>query len=106
MTRRVVRFALVGVLIAGGLGTTAFSWPWSKQQADTYRTQAVGLGTVSSTISTSGPLSSITALTLNFRTSNTLRALNVKVGDRVQAGQALAQLDTTDATSAVQIAQT
>src|SRR6476620_3011236 len=91
--QRGVGIGLIALLLLSTAGTAAFSWPWSKAAADTYRTQAVTRANVATTIATSGPLSATTSLNLSFPSAGTLKQVYVKQGDHVQAGQALAQLD-------------
>jgi multidrug efflux pump subunit AcrA (membrane-fusion protein) len=65
-------------------------------------------GTVSSTVSGTGNVTAPSTYALNFASpagGNTVTAINVKVGDKVTAGQALATVDSTTLQTALQVAQ-
>ena len=53
-------------------------------------------GEIRSTISATGPITNPASLPLTFKSSGKLVDLRVQVGDRVTAGQVLAQLDASD----------
>ena len=102
---RGVAIGLIAILLLSGGGVAAFTWPWSKPAADTYRTQPVTRGTVATTVTTSGPLSAISNLSFGFQTAGTITQVDVKVGDQVKAGQQIAQLDNTDVAATLKTAR-
>lgn len=60
------------------------------------QTAAVHRGTINSTVNATGSVIAQTNARLSFKTSGRIAEVSVKPGDTVQAGQTLAQLDTTD----------
>ncbi len=69
------------------------------------QTTAVQQGTVLATVSSSGTLEAAQNLGLNFTTGGTLTNIYVKVGQKVKAGQALAQVDPTSSEDALEQAE-
>jgi RND family efflux transporter MFP subunit len=63
----------------------------------TSRTTTVGVGTVMTTVSSSGNVTAPNDVTVNFATGGKLTELDVKVGDKVKEGQLLARVDSTAA---------
>lgn len=61
-----------------------------------YVTEEVKKGSVIQTVSATGKVKSASEIELNFKNTGKLSVLNVKVGDKVKAGQVLAQLKATD----------
>jgi len=61
-----------------------------------YITQTVTKGDVVQTVSATGQIKSASEIELNFKNTGKLSILNVKVGDKVEADQILAQLRATD----------
>lgn len=78
----------------------------SSASATGQRTVTVTRGTVQATVSASGSLSAVSTASENFTSGGTLKSLDVTVGEQVHAGQVLATLDSTQAGSAEQSAQT
>lgn len=70
-----------------------------------YTLAAVTKGTVISSVSGSGQVSTSSQLNLTPTVSGTITYINVKAGDQVSAGQALFSLDDTDAIKAVRDAK-
>ena len=68
----------------------------AKATENSYTTKKVREGSI--TLATSGSVSLVPGQekTLSFTDSGTVAALNVAVGDKVKAGQVLAQLDNLD----------
>ena len=71
----------------------------------TGRTATVARGTVESTVSGSGSLSSPSDAGVDFVTGGTLTEVDVKPGDKVAKGQVLAKVDPTTANATLQQAQ-
>jgi len=87
--------ALVLVAIAAGSVVAVNSSPATTA---TTPTATVARGTVTKTVSASGNLSAKTTIGVDFSGSGgTVTAIDVKVGDTVTAGQALAKVDDTSA---------
>jgi HlyD family secretion protein len=107
------RILLVVVILAvlagaGKLGYDRFIVAPQKVAAATQNQAqlvAVRQGTLTATVSTTGPLVAVTQAKLSFRTAGVLKELDVQVGSTVKAGDVLAKLDTTDLDSALAQAQ-
>lgn len=100
---------IVGILIAA---VVAGVFWWQSQQAAAQnatqiRQETVALGTILSTVSTTGALSPDSQVSLYFGASapSPVAQLNVAVGDEVKAGAVLAELNTTDLQLAVKQAE-
>jgi macrolide-specific efflux system membrane fusion protein len=83
----------------GAVHTTASSAP------ATPRTSAVSRGVVLSSVSASGTVQAATNLSVGFQTSGLVTSISVKPGQRVNKGQVLGALDSTDAAAAVKQAE-
>ncbi len=77
----------------------------SSATVTTYIVRPATLGTVQTTVTGTGQVSSSQELTVNPQVSGTVTSIRVKDGDTVQAGQVLATLDSTDAEFSLQNAQ-
>ena len=87
--------ALVLVAVAGG---SVFAVNSSPTTTTTTPTATVARGTVTKTVSASGNLSAKSTIGVDFSGSaGTVTEIDVKVGDTVTAGQALAKVDDTSA---------
>ncbi len=86
--------AAVTLLLLGGLVVAACTAQSQKKTAaaSTYQTSPVRRGDLSVSVSGTANLSAQTVADLAFSTTGTLAVLNVQPGDRVKAGQVLAQL--------------
>jgi HlyD family secretion protein len=62
-------------------------------------------GNLTATLSAAGTVAARSRVVLTFQASGQVKEIDVKVGDQVKAGQALAKLDTTDLERAVSKAQ-
>jgi HlyD family secretion protein len=89
------RFLIAYGVIAVLLGTGTFLMVRGSSAGVQYRTTAAVLGTVTQTVSLSGNLASATQNDLDFASAGRVSAVNVQVGQSVDAGTALATLDTT-----------
>ena len=103
---RWVNALLAAAVIALGVGAY-FIVNTSSTPATTasIRTAAVTRGVVLSSVSATGNVQAASQLSVNFRTSGTLSAVLVKVGQHVKAGQILGRIDPTDAKAAVSEAE-
>ena len=105
--KKINRWVIVGVVViivaaVALLGGKTFQ-PQQTQAADT--TVKATTGDLTGSINSSGHLSPEEDVTLSMATTGIAKAVNVKVGDQVKAGDVLVQLDDTDAQLAVQKAQ-
>lgn len=66
-----------------------------KPPTHTYSTVVAGVGSLSETITGSGKVDSDSHVSLSFKKAGTVASVNVKVGDKVYAGEVLASLDST-----------
>lgn len=94
----IVVATLAGGVVVASRGSTA------APAADT-RTTTVQRGNITQTVSVSGSIDASSQTRLGFKSGGRLAALYVTVGQAVQAGAPLAQLDTADLQSAVRTAQ-
>ncbi len=94
--------AVVIVLILGG-------WYYyskaSSATVTTYTVRPVALGTIRTTVSGTGQVSSSQQITINPKVSAAVTSINVKNGDEVTAGQVIATLDSTTAGFSLQNAR-
>jgi HlyD family secretion protein len=97
---RVVRGSVALALVASGVVACA-----TTNAPPTPRTAPVELTAITSGVAATGALTSLTEQNLGFTTGGQLSAVNVKVGDRVTAGQVLAQIDPFSAQQAFNQAQ-
>jgi HlyD family secretion protein len=92
-----IRIALVAVIAAGvALGAYLRFRPTQVDAASSTSTATVSRRSLSSTVSAAGNIQSHQTADLTFGQSGTVKTIKVKVGDKVKAGDVLAQLDTSD----------
>ncbi|HUW79226.1 MAG TPA: biotin/lipoyl-binding protein [Candidatus Nanopelagicaceae bacterium] len=104
---RKATLAINGVLIlalAGG-GYYAYNKINPPVAAAAIRTVTAAMGTVTSSVSASGSLTSPGDMGLIFPSNGVLTSIRVAVGDHVKRGQLLATIDSTNATTALAQAQ-
>ncbi len=94
VSTRVLAINAVLVLAIGAGGYLGYTTLHPKAAPVTLQTTTVSRGDVQSTVSASGKVISPGDVGLAPLVSGTLKTLNVKVGDHVNAGQQLASLDT------------
>ena len=101
--------AIITIAVLGGAGWFGFQrFQESRAQLDeqpTYETVSVERGTISSTVSATGSIEPEAEVALSFRASGRVEQVLVSVGQPVEAGQLLAQLDVTDASLALEQAE-
>lgn len=96
-----VVLAIVGV--AGWFGFQRFQQQRAAlAEVPTYETVAVERGSISSTVSATGSIEPEAEVALSFRSAGRIEQVLVSVGQTVEAGQVLAQLDVTDAELALE----
>ena len=86
----VVGTAVVIILVAAGVGAYAAT----DGRSPTYRTATVARASVDRTLAETGTAASATSVTASFANAGTVTSVGVRPGQRVTAGQTLAQLDT------------
>ena len=96
----VALIVIVGLVLYFTLRTPASSGPTTRTQDFTVATT-----TMETTVSASGTIEPAQRSDLTFTSAGTVTAVNVAVGDKVTAGEALAAIDTTDLQTAVTQAQ-
>ena len=94
--------AILLLLAAGGYG--GYKWFGSKNTT-TYPTATVAKATITDAIEATGTLSAIKESAMGFKNDDTITAINVEPGDKVNKGQVLAQQDPASLESALQQAQ-
>jgi HlyD family secretion protein len=100
---------LVIIIVLAGVGGAAFLRFGSQGARAAAPTSGqmttVSLGSLAATVAGAGNITSHAAVNLSFGTSGVVTKLNVNQGDRVIAGQVLAQLDTSNLELQLQNAQ-
>ncbi|WP_033339301.1 efflux RND transporter periplasmic adaptor subunit [Catenuloplanes japonicus] len=89
--------AIVGVGVWAYLSFAQPARSEASTNTGTTRTLTVQQGTVTSSVSADGSVSSATTASASFGTSGTVTEISVKVGDAVKKGQVLAKVDPTAA---------
>jgi len=100
-TPRILAINGVLLLLVGGAGLWGYSVLHPKAAATSLQTVTVSQGDVQATVSATGKVVSPSDVGLAPLAAGTLKALYVQVGDRVRSGEKLAQLDTTNLTTAL-----
>src|SRR5580700_12051261 len=98
-----INVSLAVILVA--VGITSYLEIRPASQSTALVTSAVQQGTVLATVSASGTLEAAQDLGLNFTTGGKVTAIDVKVGQRVTAGQLLAEVDPTSSKDSLDQAQ-
>lgn len=90
-----IKIAALALIVLAVLGA-GYYFIFGRKTTTTDQTQTVTVskGTISPNIVVSGMVGSENKIDLNFKVSGTLKSVSVKVGEKVKAGQELAQIDT------------
>ena len=95
-SKRLLRNTILLTILPAGvaLGVYACLWTASSHAAgERYRTEAVGRGDISQTVSATGTLNPVVLVRVGTQVSGTVSRLHAEFNDRVQAGQILVELD-------------
>jgi RND family efflux transporter MFP subunit len=95
-----ILFAFVGILIISAAGYFGFSTSKTPEPTPTPQTVSVTRCDVEQTVTAPGNLVNVNQAEVNMPTEGRLSSVNVRVGDKVQAGQILAELDPVTTTQA------
>jgi multidrug efflux pump subunit AcrA (membrane-fusion protein) len=98
--RAVILFAFVGVLIISAAGYFGFSSSKVPEATPTPQTVSVTRCDVEQTVTAPGNLVNVNQAEVNMPTEGRIASVNVRVGDKVRAGQILAELDPVTTTQA------
>jgi len=98
--RAVILFAFVGVLIISAAGYFGFSSSKVPEATPTPQTVSVTRCDVEQTVTAPGNLVNVNQAEVNMPTDGRIASVNVRVGDKVLAGQILAELDPVTTTQA------
>src|SRR5919197_743672 len=89
---RLLLLGLAAAVALGGAYIAIAGNPLTRnQQVTTYQTAAVTQGTLQVTVAATGPVSNPVSVPLSFKSSGKLSEIDVAIGQRVTAGQALAK---------------
>ncbi len=92
-TKIILTILLVAIILAGGTFAVRAYQFQQKAAENTWQTQTLKRGPLTSLVSADGTLASLQAVSLSWETSGVVASVNVKVGDVVKAGDELAGLD-------------
>lgn len=102
--RRLLTVVLLFAILGAG-GWAAYYYLWlprqAEQQQPAFETVTIARGSIASTVSATGNIAPEAEVTLAFRSAGRIEHALVSAGQPVQAGQLLAQLETTDLTLAL-----
>jgi HlyD family secretion protein len=87
---------IVAAITAVSVGAYLRLHPQDASAATNVATATVTRGTLTATVNTAGNIQAHQQADLSFGQSGTVKAINVEVGERVKAGDVLAELDTAD----------
>ena len=86
-------FVLVAILVVGASGYFGFATTQEPEPTPTPQTVSVAMCDVEQTVTAPGNLVNVNEADVTMPAEGKLSAVNVRVGDRVRAGQTLAELD-------------
>ncbi|NPV89145.1 MAG: efflux RND transporter periplasmic adaptor subunit [Firmicutes bacterium] len=93
-----------GLILLLAIGFGCYKYFYTNNQV-TYLASMAQKGTITDAIECTGTLESVRSVGLSFKSVENVTVLNVKPGDRVEAGQVLAEQDTKELSAAVSQAQ-
>lgn len=96
------------IVVLAAIGGGAYLYLQNKSQANqqtNYQTATVTQGSIAETVSTSGSVRAAKSAEVDWQTSGQVNSVDVQVGQTVQSGQQLAQLDPNTVSSSVLDAQ-
>lgn len=96
---------LVAVFLTLIIAAGWYWWARGHQKAPNFLTVTAGKGSIVETVSTSGKIEALHSIGLSFKNPGTIKAIYVKEGQSVKAGQLLALQDPTDLELQVKEAQ-
>ena len=96
----IVLFSIVGILIISAAGYFGFSTSKTPEPTPTPQTVAVTRCDVEQTVTAPGNLVNVNQADVQMPTTGRISKVNFRVGDRVRAGQILAELDPVTTTQA------
>ncbi|MFQ5421991.1 MAG: efflux RND transporter periplasmic adaptor subunit, partial [Anaerolineae bacterium] len=107
MKRTLIIALILLVVVGGGVASYLLITPdtYSVAEDPTIETLVIKTDTIVATVSGSARLEAIETADLSFEASGTVAKIYVTEGARVEAGTLLAELDTTDLSRAVQLAE-
>jgi macrolide-specific efflux system membrane fusion protein len=103
--RKALASILVAVLLAGGGYGAWYAWARSADQAPAQATAVAQKGDLEDTVSATGTLQPRDYVDVGTQVSGQLKKLHVEIGDRVEKGQLLAEIDSTVYLSRVEATQ-
>ncbi len=103
--RRMVVAGTVAVVVIGGAVTAYALTSAGSSAADRYRTTTATRSDLTATVSLSGSLTHVDAVTASFPAAGTVTSVSVHAGQQVKAGDLLATMDTTPLRAALLEAQ-
>jgi multidrug efflux pump subunit AcrA (membrane-fusion protein) len=96
----VIIFLLIGILVVGASGYFGFATTQEPEPTPAPQTVSVTSCDVEQTVTAPGNLVNVNEAEVKMPTTGRLSSVNVRVGDQVQAGQILAELDQVATTQA------
>jgi HlyD family secretion protein len=104
--KRFLRIAIIGaVVVAVALGLYMRFRPTAADADTTVSTATAEIASLSASVNSAGNIQARQSAALSFGQSGTVEKINVEVGDRVQAGDLLAELDTEELALSLRSAQ-
>ena len=83
---------LTALFIAGGLGWAGYAYFQPKNEIS-YITEMVKRGQISQTVSATGEISATNLVNVGAQVSGQIKKMHVKIGDEVQTGDLIAEID-------------
>ena len=96
MKKTLGRIAIIVVVVAVAVAAYMRFKPTKVSAAASVSTGTVQVGSLSATVNAAGNIQSHQTADLSFGQSGAVKDINVNVGDRVKAGDVLAELDTAE----------